>query len=238
MNLPNLGQSMTLGSLYNARNGQSTGVSIFSETIPESAISSRDENAINLKYIFSDSYREKFKALDINAHLKLNILAEVIELNAHTKYLKSEKQSSTVVHVSLSYSVSTVWEKIEILSKEISALIDLKTLKNTNATHIVTGIQWGAHMLCSFEHRMKEGESKTEIEGELFSSFERIKFNGEAGATLKQRRAESIKDTSVTVNIYGDIVPKAGDYLTSREDAIQFMRQVPTLMKANQGKGN
>ncbi|KAG0302724.1 hypothetical protein BGZ98_007282 [Dissophora globulifera] len=239
MNLPNLGQSMTLGSLYNVRNGQSTGFSIFSETVPESAISSRDENAINLKYIFSESYKEKFKALDINGHLKLSILAEIIDLNAQAKYLKSEKKSSTTVNVSLSYSVSTVLEKIEILSKEISALIDLTTLKNTDATHIVIGMQWGAHMLCSFEHRMKEGESKAEIEGELSSAFERLRFVGKAEGTVELRETESNKETSVTVNIFGDIVPKAGVYPTSREDAIQFMRQVPELMKeVNQGKGN
>lgn len=239
MNLPNVGQSMTLGSLYNARNGQSTGFSVLSETIPESAISSRDENAINSKYICSESYKEKFKALDINGHLKLSILAEVIELNAQAKYLTSEKQSSTAVHVSLSYSVSTVLERIEILSKEISALINLKTLKNTDATHIVTGMQWGAHMLCSFEHRLKEGESKTDIEGELSSSFERLKFVGKAEDALKKHGAESTKEMSVTISIFGDIVPKAGTYPTSREDAIRFMSQVPELMKeVNQGKGN
>ncbi|KAG0317676.1 hypothetical protein BGZ99_006168 [Dissophora globulifera] len=230
---------MTLGSLYNVKNGQSTGFSIFSKTVPESAISSRDENAINLKYIFSESYKEKFKALDINGHLKLSILAEIIDLNAQAKYLRSEKKSSTTVNVSLSYSVSTVLEKIEILSKEISALIDLTTLKNTDATHIVIGMQWGAHMLCSFEHHMKEGESKAEIEGELSSSFERLEFVGKAESTVKIRGTESTKETSVTVNIFGDIVPKAGVYPTSREDAIQFMRQVPELMKeVNQGKGN
>lgn len=239
MNLPNVGQSMALGSLYNARNGQSTGFSVLSETIPESAISSRDENAFNSEYICSESYKEKFKALDINGHLKLSILAEIIELSAQAKYLTSEKQSSTAVHFSFSYSVSTVLERIEILSKEISALINLETLKNTDATHIVTGMQWGARMICSFEHLMKEGESKTEIEGELSSSFERLKFIGNAKDTLKKHETESTKEMSVTINIFGDIVPKVGAYPTSQEDAIRFMSQVPELMKeVNQGKGN
>ncbi|KAF9114643.1 hypothetical protein BGX27_010220 [Mortierella sp. AM989] len=239
MNLPNIGQAMSLGALYNAKTERYTGFSVFSDTIPEATVLSRDENAIYTKYIYSESYKEKFKAFEINGHLKLNILAGIIALNAQTKYLTSEKQSSHAIKVSLSYSVSTKFEEINILSNEVRKYIDWNTLTTTDATHIVTGIKWGAHMLCSFEHYLEEGESEKDVEGVLSSSFDIRGVDAGAGGGLAKGNSKSTKDMSINISIFGDIVPNADIHPTSCEEAVQLMRRMPDFIKGvNQGKGS
>ncbi|KAG0271071.1 hypothetical protein BGZ95_001184 [Linnemannia exigua] len=239
MDIPNLGQAMALGALYNARTGHCTNASILCDTLPSTLIESRDENAINSKVISEDSYKEKFKAFEIDGNLKLNILANNVPLNAQFKYLATEKKSSKSVKVSMSYAVQTKLERINIRADKMREYISLKTLKDTDATHVVTGIQWGANMLCTFEHSLEEGETAKEIVGILGTACNTLKVGATITGDLKWNSRMSTKDMSVSISILGDIVPKADSYPTSIEDAIQFMRRVPESVEGvNQGKGS
>ncbi|KAG0375314.1 hypothetical protein BGX24_009260 [Mortierella sp. AD032] len=239
MDIPNLGQAMTLGDLYNARTGHCTNASILSDTLPSMLIESRDENAINTKFISEDSYKEKFKAFEIDGNLKLNILANIVALKGHAKYLATEKQSSRSVKVSMSYAVQTKLDKINIRSTKIREYINLKALKDTDATHVVTGIQWGANMLCSFEHSLQEGETEKEVAHILRASYETLKVGPDGDGGLKNNSAVSSTEMAVSISILGDIVPTAYSHPTSVEDAVQLMRRVPEYVEGvNQGKGS
>ncbi|KAF9542525.1 hypothetical protein EC957_001894 [Mortierella hygrophila] len=247
MDIPNLGQAMALGDLYNARTGHGTNASVLSDILPSTLIVIRDENAINTKFISEDNYKEKFKAFEIDGNLKLNILANNIPLNAHAKYLATEKQSSKLVKVSMSYAIQTKLERINIRSDKIREYINLKALNDTDATHVVTGIQWGANMLCSFEHNLEEGETAKEVAGILGASCNALKVGAKVGLNvgvdvkkdLKTNNRNSTKDMFFRLSILGDIVPKADSYPDSVEEAIQFMRGVPESVKGvNHGKGS
>ncbi|KAG9067743.1 hypothetical protein KI688_011330 [Linnemannia hyalina] len=239
LDIPNLGQAMALGALYNARTGHCTNASVLSDTLPPTLIESRDENAINTKFVSEDSYKEKFRAFGIDGNLKLNILANNVPLNAQFKYLATEKQSSKSVKVSLSYAVQTKLERINIRSKKIREYINLKALNDTDATHVVTGIQWGANMLCSFEHSLEEGETEKEVAGILGAAFNTLKVGANINGDLKKNSRMTTKDMSVSISVLGDIVPKADSYPASVEDAVQLMRRVPEFVEGvNQGKGS
>ncbi|KAG0315480.1 hypothetical protein BGZ97_008184 [Linnemannia gamsii] len=239
MDIPNLGQAMALGDLYDARTGRCINASILSDTLPSTLIESRDENAINTKLIYEDSYKERFKAFEIEGNLKLNILANIVTLNAHAKYLATEKQSSRSVKVSMSYAIQTKLEKFNIRSNRIREYINLKALINTDATHVVTGIQWGANMLCSFEHRLEEGETEKEVAGILGTSCDTLRTGAGISGDVTKNDGKSDKDMSVRISILGDIVPTADSYPTSVEDAVQLMRRVPEFVQGvNQGKGS
>ncbi|KAG0358975.1 hypothetical protein BGZ54_010197 [Gamsiella multidivaricata] len=239
MDIPNVGQAMALGDLYNARTGHCTNVSVLKNALPQTLIESRDENAINTKFISEETYKEKFEAFEINGNLKLNILANLVTLNAQGKYLTTEKKSSKSVKVSMSYAVQTKLDRINIRSDMIREYINTKALDDPEATHVVTGIQWGANMVCSFEHSLNEGETKKEVSGTLSASCNTVKVGVELGGGLTEETEQSNKDMSVQISILGDIVLKADSYPTTVEDAVQLMRQVPEFVKGvNEGKGS
>ncbi|KAG0364627.1 hypothetical protein BGX24_004518 [Mortierella sp. AD032] len=239
MDIPNVGQAMALGDLYNARTGHCTNASFLSDALPFFLIESRDDNAINTKFISGDSYMEKFKAFEIEGSLKLNILANIVALNPRAKYIATEKQSSKSVKVSMSYAVQTKLERINIRSDKIREFINLKALNDTDATHVVTGIQWGANMLCSFEHTLEEGETEKEVVHFLSTSCDTLKVGVGIGGGLTTKNENSNTDMSVRISIVGDIVPSADSYPTSIEDAVHLMRRLPEFFGGvNQGKGS
>ncbi|KAG0250389.1 hypothetical protein BG011_008390 [Mortierella polycephala] len=239
MDIPNVGQGMALGDLYNAQTGHYANASVLSNTFPSTLIESEDGNAINTKFISEESYKEKFKAFEIHGNLRLSILANIATLNAQAKYLTTEKQSSRSVKFSMSYAVQTKLEKINIRSDTIREYINLEALDDTEATHVVTGIQWGANMLCSFEHSLEEGETEKEVAGILGSSCNTLKVDVGIGDGLTKHSGQSNKDMPVRISILGDIVPTADSYPTSVEDTVQLMRRVPEFVKGvNQGKGS
>ncbi|KAF9345762.1 hypothetical protein BGX34_004505, partial [Mortierella sp. NVP85] len=237
--IPNVGQAMALGDLYNARTGHCTNVSVLKNALPRTLIETRDENAINTRFISEETYKEKFEVFQINGNLRLNILANLLTLNAQGKYLTTEKKSSKSVKVSMSYAVQTKLERINIRSDMIRGYINTKALDDPEATHVVTGIQWGANMVCSFEHHLNEGEDEKDISSVLSSTCLSAKVGVELGGGLNKEAEQSNKDMSVQISIHGDIVPKADSYPTTVEDAVQLMRQVPEFVKGvNEGKGS
>ncbi|KAF9084402.1 hypothetical protein BGX29_002570 [Mortierella sp. GBA35] len=241
MDIPNVGQAMALGDLYNARTGHCTNVSVLKNALPQALIESRDENAINTKFIFEETYKEKFEAFEISGNLKLNILANLVTLNVQSKYLTTEKRSSKSVKVSMSYAIQTKLERINIRSDKIREYVNTKALDDPEATHVVTGIQWGANMVCSFEHSLNEGETKKEVSDILSASCKTVVIGVGHGGELtgKTEQSNKDKDMSVQITILGDIVPKADSYPTTVGDAVQLMRQVPEFVKGvNEGKGS
>ncbi|KAG0288356.1 hypothetical protein BGZ96_007860 [Linnemannia gamsii] len=239
MDIPNVGQAMALGDLYNARTGHCTNVSVLKNALPQTLIESRDENAINIKFISEETYKEKFEVFEINGNLKLNILANLVALNVQGKYLTAEKKSSKSVKVSMSYAVQTKLDRINIRSDKIREYVNTKALDDPEATHVVTGIQWGANMVCSFEHSLTEGETEKEVLATLTASCNTVKNGVELGGGLTEKTEQSNEDMSVQITILGDIVPKADSYPTTVGDAVQLMRKVPESVKdVNEGKGS
>ncbi|KAF9172812.1 hypothetical protein BGX21_008500 [Mortierella sp. AD011] len=239
MDIPNIGQGMCLGDLYDARTGLSTNISVLRNILPETLIESRDEHAINTKFIASESYKEKFDALDVTGNLRANVLAGLVKVNAQGKYLTAEKTTSKSVKMAMSYAVQTKLDRINIRSDTMREYINTNALSDTKATHVVTGIQWGAKMVCSFEHILQEGESKEEILGFLKLSVTTIKVGVDGGGNMKKDTKESNKETSFQLSIIGDIVPEGEDYPTTVEDIITLLRNVPKSVKTlNDGKGS
>ncbi|KAF9344596.1 hypothetical protein BGX34_005495, partial [Mortierella sp. NVP85] len=232
MHIPNVGQIMTLGDLYNARTAHCTNVSVLKDTFPQTLIETRDENSINTRFISEETYKEKFEVFQIDGNLRLNILANLIPLNTQGKFLTTEKRSSKSVKVSMSCAFQTKADKIDIGSDTIRGYVNTKALDDLEATHVVTGIQWGVNVVCSFEHTLIEGETEQEVLSILSALCKPDKVG-------VGRSEQPNKDISVQIGILGDIVPQADSYPTTVEDAIQLMRQVPGfVMGANEKEGS
>ncbi|KAF9922428.1 hypothetical protein FBU30_007434 [Linnemannia zychae] len=239
MDIPNIGQPMLLGELYNARRGQSINASILSEKPPSELVESRGVNLFTTKLIYGENYKKKFDAFDIHGDLRLRILANLVALDTRSKYLMTEKQSSKSVKVSMSYVVQTQFEWLNIQSKTIKKYIDSTTLNDPGSTHVVTGLQWGASVLCSFEHNLEEGENEAEIIDILQSLCNGLKSKLDDGSAQEIKSMPANKEISIQISVLSDIIPKAESTPISIEDTVQLLRRVPDLIQVtNQGKGN
>jgi hypothetical protein len=109
---PALGQAAGLGDLYDARTDTFSTVSLFTKPPPASAITSMDNNSSAIKYVHSDSYKEKFDHFGVSAQLSASVAAGLINVGGSGRYLTARRDSKLTVQSSLIYNITTVTERI------------------------------------------------------------------------------------------------------------------------------
>jgi len=139
---PALGQVAPLGTLYDARSDSFVGISIFKENLSKEAIKLTQTGTTNVKIRRSDTYKEKFKHMDMGAGLSASFLAGLVDVEGSGKFLKDKARGSRFTQVSLYYDINTVEESLNVSSMQDRLQFD--RFKPEYATHLVTGITWGA----------------------------------------------------------------------------------------------
>ena len=159
-----LGRVAHLGDLYDERTDSFLGFSIFNCEINPSALKTTDLPFSDISYLVSASTSEKLHKLSFDEQLKLSVLSGLVALDGSAKYLTSQREeSSKTFRTDLFYKMATVYEVVDI-AKLSPDEINKKCLQ-TEATHVVVGIKWGANVIGSFDYDAKDGETKQDIVG-------------------------------------------------------------------------
>ncbi|CAF4944788.1 unnamed protein product, partial [Rotaria sp. Silwood1] len=233
-----LGRASQLGYLYDARKEEFCGISLFKNELPTTIVSSIDVPHTQFEYDFSDTFEQKFKKLDVQAQLKVSVLAGLFKLEGSGKYLSNEKESYKSVKSTLIYSIRTKEENFSISNENLKNLVSYDALKLPNATHVVVGIKWGANVVASFEFANKENDLKTDIEGALKANMEKISLSISGSASVQFTEDENRLKTSLSIKFFGDIIPQNEELPQTFEKALELMKKVPLyFQKSNNGKG-
>lgn len=233
-----LGRAAQLGYLYDARKEEFCGLSLFTSELPTSMISSIDVPDTQFEYEYLDTFEQKFKKLDVQAELKVSVLAGLFKLEGCGKYLSNEKESYKSVRSSLIYSIRTKEEQFSISNANLNGLVSYDALNIPNATHVVVGIKWGANVVASFEFANKENDLKTDIEGMLKASMEKICLSISGNASVQFTENEDKFKRSLSIKFFGDVIAQNEELPQTFEQALKLMKKVPAYMKRfNDGKG-
>jgi len=238
-----LGRVARLGDLYDATNDKFCGFSIFQEQLPPDspAITTTHSHHIDSKVEITSSLNDKFSALEIEADLKLSILAGMIKVEGSAKYLNEKKNSKKSAECVLVYKAKTVVEQLQLFDDEVKKRISLDALKYLEATHVVVKIYWGANCTVRVTDENIEQNHKKEVEGNLKAHVERLKkafkISGEAG--VKFTEDEKTAFNKFSSEIFGDILPDSSDKVpTTFENAVEMIRKMPLLIQnSNNGNG-
>lgn len=233
-----LGRVFNLGDLYDARRDSFVGANIFNSMLPDRAISYQDNPSSKVDFELTDRLSEKFSKLDVNAELQLSVLAGLVNLKGSGNYLSEEKASAKAARMTLLYSITTTSESINIFDKELKENIDLDVIDCLEATHVVVGIEWGANCTVTAEYANQENEKRTKVEGLLKAEMEQISYaiKGQGKTSYEDEKKEYTKEFSFSSNC--DIVTTDDELPSSLQQAIEFVKQLPKLVKqSNNGKG-
>ena len=238
-----LGRIARLGDLYDATSDNFCGVSIFQEQLPphSPAITTTDNHRIHSKVQITSSLNDKLSALEVEADLKLSVLAGMIKLGGSAKYLNEKKNSKKSAECVLVYKAKTVVEQLQLFDDEVKKRISLDALKYREATHVVVKIYWGANCTVRVTDDNSEQKDKKEVEGNLKAHVERLKkafkISGEAG--VKFTEDEKTAFNKFSSEIFGDILPDSSDKVpTTFENAVEMIRKMPLLIQnSNNGNG-
>ncbi|RIA87173.1 hypothetical protein C1645_714063 [Glomus cerebriforme] len=216
-----LGRVASIGSLYNTARDTFCETTLLKTEFPNDSISRAEISNTELLYGCEDSHREKFNKLDVEAELKLSVLAGLVALEGTSKYLSDVKESFKSVKGFLIYKLTSIEENLNINRDDIKACISTDGFSNFDATHVVTGIKWGATMIASFERKITKEEDKSQVEEALKSYFEKLSLS-----------------ISRNDNLFGDFVPNNKMILQSFDEVREVMAELPSHIKqSNDGKG-
>uniref|UniRef100_A0AAQ4RZX5 B30.2/SPRY domain-containing protein n=1 Tax=Gasterosteus aculeatus aculeatus TaxID=481459 RepID=A0AAQ4RZX5_GASAC len=234
MEVASLGRPFTLGMLYDAqRDALITGLTLWDpKTLQEKTTQSpKDSNGFAINDC--QSIESKSFLLDVNASLKASFLSGLIEVGGSAHYLKDQREFKNQSTVTGFYKSTTRLEQL--------SMTDLMTLEScqediiikSSATHVVTGILYGANAFFVFDSEKLESSSVEEIGCSMKAMIQKIPSlskidNHEAINLTKEEKSLRAK---LSCKFFGDFALQS--LPLSYEDAVKTFRELPQLLGEN-----
>ncbi|XP_034006744.1 uncharacterized protein LOC117498712 [Trematomus bernacchii] len=195
-------------------------------------IEQRPQSYNEFDIVASESIEDKSEALNVEASLKASFLSGLVEVSGSAKYLNDTKTSKNQARVTLNYKTTT---NVQLLSMNHLGRGKVKhpyIFDQGIATHVVTGILYGAKAFLVFDREVSVNENHQDIQGDLKVIIKKIPcFSIEGEGSLKMEDKDKKKVENVSCRFIGDFLIQKPP--TSFQDAIEVYQSLPKLLGAN-----
>ncbi|XP_071170969.1 stonustoxin subunit beta-like [Mytilus edulis] len=226
---PALGRPFRLGMLYDrVHDTIIPGETVLTMADMEKHIYTQEKKGCSFDVIYGDSYEEKSRVFNGDANLKLNVLFGIVSLGSSGKFLKSNTSSKKQLRVTLTAEYTMLYKELEM--KQFQSLI---SNTKTNATHIVTAIEYGTNVAFTFDRTISDEENEFEVRGELGGMAKFIGLiNSSAKAELGMKQISMKKADKISCKFYGDIILPVNP--TTYEEAVRVYKELPSYLKKDE----
>uniref|UniRef100_A0A672G0F5 Stonustoxin subunit alpha-like n=1 Tax=Salarias fasciatus TaxID=181472 RepID=A0A672G0F5_SALFA len=224
-----LGQSFTLGMLYDARKDNLvSGFSLWDhQTVQENTVESLQSSSA-FEISASDSTGSKSSLLDVEASVKASFLGGLIEVGGSAKYLTDQKKFMNQSRVTFQYKATTHFKQLTLT--HLSA--DQSLIERSSATHVVTGILYGANAFFVFDSQKVDSSHVQELSGSMQAVIKKIPtFNVEGQAQIQLTDEEKALVQKFSCKFYGDLNLPSNP--TTFEEAVKTYVELPKLLGEN-----
>ena len=159
--MPCLGRPFQLGTLYDCRNDSVIpGVTLWGPDTLGTAISKPIQTS-DFEVITEDSLSEKMLRLDVSAELKLSVLCGLVKAGGSSMFLYDRTTSKSQARVSLRYKSTSRYEQLDM--SQLGKVEYPRVFEDDIATHVVTGVQYGADAIFVFDQKVDNSEKTRQI---------------------------------------------------------------------------
>ncbi|XP_038144090.1 stonustoxin subunit beta-like [Cyprinodon tularosa] len=230
MHVPALGRPFAIGMLYDARQDQL--LADFNlwdrETIKKFTIR-KTQNSSDYDTIASDTIAAKTSLLKADESLTASVLSGLIDIGASANYLNDKKEFRNQSRVILHYKATTAYERLDMNHQDAKKLQARDVIKYSHATHVVTGILYGANAFFVFDSERLDSSSLLSMEGSMQSLIKKIpKLDPKGNMVRNLREAEKSVMEKVSCKFYGDFILERNP--TTFEEAAETFRNLPGLL--------
>eukprot|EP00079_Xenopus_tropicalis_P013911 XP_002943512.2 PREDICTED: uncharacterized protein LOC100491922 [Xenopus tropicalis] len=231
--IPALGRPFSLGALYNCHDDQLIpGVTLWDvEALNKDVVVQSQENT-SFEIIASDSLSDKSSAMNISASLKASFLSGLVDVGGSATYLNDTKTSKHQARVTLKYSRTTRFEHLTMNQLGIQNVTYHDVFEKGTATHVVTGILYGAKAFLVFDSERSSSGKTQDISGSLHVMVRKIpafSIDGEGAVKLNENEKEIV--SNFNCRFHGDFALDKNP--VTFEDAIKVYASLPTLLGEN-----
>ena len=222
-----LGRPFSPGSLYDCRNDNLIpGITLWDRDHLEWHLNEVAQETSNFGVLTSDNIQEKANALDISAELKLSVLSGLISLSGAECFLQDN--TSQLSRVTLHYKTTN--KLVTLRMNHLDNPTYTQVFDNQDATHVCTGVEYGADAFFVFEKASTNDNTKKKIHGELSAVVKNLSFylNGQANVNVMDADRYTVDD--ISCKYIGDT--ELEKVPTNYEEANTILDTVPEQMKA------
>ncbi|XP_044225079.1 uncharacterized protein LOC122994449 [Thunnus albacares] len=233
MELAALGRPFSLGMLYDCRQDSLIpGMTLWDCDDLEKDTRERPKPNSDFEIVASESIEDKSSALKVEASLKASFLGGLVEVEGSAKYLNDHKKSKNQARVTLNYKTTTKFQELSMNHLGRGNVKHPYVFDKGIATHVVTGILYGAQAFFVFDREMSEQENHQDIQGNLKVMIKKIPclaIEGEGSLKMEDKDIANVEKFSC--KFHGDFLLEKTP--TSFQDAIQVYQSLPKLLGAN-----
>ncbi|XP_059411032.1 uncharacterized protein LOC132144237 [Carassius carassius] len=224
-----LGRPFQLGMLYDCRKDKlMAGIRFWNKEQLEQNICARPQINTNFSVTASDSIKDKSKLLNIEGALNLSVLGGLVQVSGAAKYLKDTKTSFIQQRLTLHYHSTCEFKELTVNQLTPENIPD-----DDNATHVVTGILYGADACFVFDRQVSSDENKSRVKGEVKMALEKLSvISIDSNADLDMNDIEKTAVKNFTCTFYGDFQLPSNP--TTFEAAMKVFADLPKLLKDDQ----
>ncbi|XP_054647189.1 stonustoxin subunit beta-like [Dunckerocampus dactyliophorus] len=230
MKVAALGQPFTLGMLYNAcRDELIPGFTLWDTATLESQTSESAQKSSSFKISASDTIESRSSLMDIEASLKLSFLGGLVEVGGSAKYLKDQKKFKNQSRVTFQYNATTIFKQLSVPALGPLNSQQKQIIEKGKATHIVTGILYGANSVFVFDSEKLESSSVQDIQGNMEVVIRKIpSFSIEGSARVHLSEEEQALTNKFNCKFFGDLILETNP--ATFIDAVKAYCELPALL--------
>uniref|UniRef100_A0A8C5MDJ5 Fibronectin type-III domain-containing protein n=1 Tax=Leptobrachium leishanense TaxID=445787 RepID=A0A8C5MDJ5_9ANUR len=234
--MPSLGRPFSLGMLYDCRSDKLIpGVTLWNLDLLHKDVESKPQENTSFELITSDSISDKASALEVSASLKASFLSGLVSVGGSATYINDKKSSSHHARVTLKYSRTTRFDQLTMNHLGAQNMTYPEVFDQGTATHVVTGILYGAQAFFIFDREVSTSENIQDIQGSLQVMIKKIptvSIEGEGKLKLTDTEKESV--TKFNCTFHGDFALDRNP--VTYEDALNTYANLPNLLGPNEEK--
>ncbi|XP_033970283.1 verrucotoxin subunit beta-like, partial [Trematomus bernacchii] len=230
-----LGRPFSLGMLYDCRNDSLVpGITLWDCDDLKNHIREIQQKYNNFDIVASESIEDKSSALKVEASLKASFLCGLVEVEGSAKYLNDTKTSKNQARVTLKYQATTKFQELSMNHlggenvKKHQFVFDQGI-----ATHVVTGILYGAQAFFVFDREVSVNENHQDIQGNLKVMINKIgslSIDGEGSLKIEDNERKNVEKFSC--RFIGDFFVQKPP--TSFQEAVEVYQSLPKLLEGGE----
>ncbi|XP_028987093.1 uncharacterized protein LOC114844147 [Betta splendens] len=236
MEVAALGRPFSLGMLYDLRQDSLVpGMTLWDRDDLEKDARERPNPATEFEIVASESIEDKSSALNVEASLKASFLGGLVEVEGSAKYLNDQKTSKHQARVTLKYKTTTKFQELSMNHLGRGNVKHPYVFDKGIATHVVTGILYGAQAFFVFDREVSKKESHQDVRGNLKVMINKIPGLAVGGeGSLKMEEKDKADVEKFSCKFHGDFSLERNP--VTFQDAVEVYQSLPKLLGADGDK--
>ena len=231
LELPCLGRPFQLGMLYDCRNDSLVpGKTLWNEELLKDALSETPQPSSEFEIIAEDTTTDKMSSLGVEGNLSLSILGGLISVNGSAKYVEDHKSSSNHARVTLKYASTSKFQQLTMKQLATSNIQYPEVFDEGTATHVVTGVLFGADAFFIFDREVSQEENYRKVHGDMqvsIKSIPNLQIGGGVGVDIEMKNKQ--ETDKFHCKFYGDLILDSNP--STFQDAVAIYKKLPEYFR-------